>query len=193
MTFPAATACVSFFEIREDRLGLGNLLSRFGFAHLAQAKTQAIENARHRTGSRHLLLRKYLGPECPDCGFRRQPRIGQRRPKGGSLLGLRFGYRAQGCSCLRGLGFPPLPPTEGRLRSQTGNARAALGHPDFNRLAAPPKPALCLAGIPCPVLLRHLRLKGSSLRAAHLRGSQAQIGNRLRIDLLSTSLGSPFA
>ena len=56
LTFPAATACASFFEVLEDSIGLGNLLLRFGFEHFAQAKAQPIEDGRYRTGGGHVLL-----------------------------------------------------------------------------------------------------------------------------------------
>ena len=189
LTFPAAVACASFFEVLEDGIGLGNLLLRFGFEDFAQAKAQPIEDGRHRTGGGHLLLGKALGAECRHCRFGRQPRIGQGRPKRRVLLGLRLRQRAQGGGRLRVLVFPALPATEGGLRPHTRHARASLGQADFDSLAAPPEHPLRLAWVARAVLLRHLGLKGPPLGAGHLRGGQAQIGNLLRTDLLRKSPG----
>ena len=88
---PAAIACVSFFEILEDRIGLGNLLLWFGFEDFAEPKAQPIEHARHGAGSREVFLCEALRAERRNRGLGRQPRIGQGRPKRGILLRLRLG------------------------------------------------------------------------------------------------------
>jgi hypothetical protein len=91
LTDPAVIACASFFEIRKDGIGLGDLLLGFGFQDFAQAKAQPIEDARHRTRGWEILLGKTLSAERRESRFGRQSCIGQRCPKRWVLLRLRLG------------------------------------------------------------------------------------------------------
>jgi hypothetical protein len=76
LTWPDASAWSSFFYIVEDRIGLFDLLVRFGFDHFASAKAQTVEHPGHRTGGWELRCVIALGLQ------RLQSRVGRQARRG---------------------------------------------------------------------------------------------------------------
>src|SRR5438105_9941047 len=129
----------------------------------------------HGTGRGPWLRALPLLAERLPCRLDRQPCGGDARAKRRVLVRMRIGELTKRCSRLLGLVFPAFPSTEGRLRPKANEPGSSLRHAKRHGLASPTKQGFGQEGIAPTILHRHLGLKGSPCRPAHLGGRQTEI------------------